>query len=116
PVDTSLTLLEGLQRHSSTCCVQVPRIKFGSGGYSETPRGLLIDNFITHQNFTSHQAIQKVMVNLEPTSTGFVSPKLRSMHNAEGCECHRLEDPEMRINHYLGSHGDHMTRLARYWK
>ncbi|CAM9223281.1 unnamed protein product [Hapterophycus canaliculatus] len=115
PVDTNSTILQSLENHSSSCCVLVPRIQYGSGGFSETPRGLVMENFLTHQAFNSKRVNQKVMVNLDPTESDNVAPRLRSMHNADGCVCHSLRIREMRINHYLGSHGGYVARLARYW-
>lgn len=29
---------------------QVKRVQYGSGGYRETPRGLILENFVTHAN------------------------------------------------------------------
>lgn len=53
--------------------------------------------------------LKQVMVNLEPTETGPVT-HLKSMHNAEGCQCHKPNRRDICINHYLGSHGDYMDR------
>lgn len=50
---------------------------------------------------------------------GVVEPPLRSMHNAEGCDCAGSKSggvSDLRINHYLGSIGDYMDRTTRYWE
>lgn len=49
------------------------------------------------------------MANLEPTESEKVF-HLKSMHNAEGCKCYMINREEIRINHYLGSHGDYVDR------
>lgn len=58
------------------------------------------------------------MVNLDPTepSRGVVVPQLPSVHNAKGCQCENARVETMRINHYLGSHEDYMTKTKRYWE
>ena len=58
------------------------------------------------------------MVNLAPTdpSLGVITPPLKSMHNAEGCECENVPVTEVRINHYLGSTEDYLARTKRSWK
>lgn len=63
----------------------------------------------------------QVMVNLEPTDPALGTAKLplKSMHNAQGCECHGKDHngvSDIRINHYLGSIGDYMDRTVRYWE
>lgn len=58
------------------------------------------------------------MVNLDPTEPwrGVVLPKLPSVHNANGCRCDNAPVETMRINHYLGSYEDYMTKTKRYWE
>ncbi|CAB1100831.1 unnamed protein product [Ectocarpus sp. CCAP 1310/34] len=55
-----------------------------------------------------------VVVNLTPTESDPVAPPLKSMHKAEGCECLDLKQGVL-INHYLGSRGDYLERVHRYW-
>ena len=61
-----------------------------------------------------------MVVNLDPTGPEEVKGPLKSMHNADGCECdsgmHTGGVMDLRINHYLGSIGDYMDRTARYWE
>lgn len=56
----------------------------------------------------------QVVVNLTPTESDPVAPPLKSMHKAEGCGCLDLKR-EVLINHYLGSRGDYLERVHRYW-
>ncbi|CAM9858714.1 unnamed protein product [Ectocarpus fasciculatus] len=114
PGDTSVTLYDALKKHESTCCAVVRRIQYGSGGHQEMPRGLVMDSFLAHQNDSSHHANPKVVVNLTPTESDPVAPPLKSMHKAEGCGCLDLKR-EVLINHYLGSRGDYLERVHRYW-
>ncbi|CAM9845951.1 unnamed protein product [Ectocarpus sp. 6 AP-2014] len=114
PRDTSITLFDALNKHESTCCALVRRIQYGSGGHDEMPRGLVMDSFMAHQNDSSHHGNPKVAVNLTPTESHPVAPPLKSMHKAEGCECLDLKQ-EVLINHYLGSRGDYLERVHRYW-
>eukprot|EP00903_Cladosiphon_okamuranus_P007790 g7539.t1 len=121
PLDTDLTILQALDHHQEACCLLVKRLQFGSGGHDETPRGLMLEEFLMHNGFTGGNGNAKVVVNLDPTQPelGTVQPPLKSMHNAEGCKCHGQEDngvSDLRINHYLGSIGDYMDRTVRYWE
>eukprot|EP00903_Cladosiphon_okamuranus_P007792 g7541.t1 len=121
PLDTSQTILQALNHHKETCCLVVKRIQYGSAGHDEMPRGLMLEEFLMHNGFQSGNGIAKVVVNLDPTQPelGTVKPPLKSMHNAEGCECEGKKEngvSDLRINHYLGSIGDYMDRSARYWE
>eukprot|EP00903_Cladosiphon_okamuranus_P020329 g18652.t1 len=109
PVNTNLTILHALEQHHDICCTLVHRIQFGSSGFHDMPRGLMIEKFLLHQPLASHKANPKVMVNLEPTESEDVF-HLKSMHNAEGCQCLLTHWGDIRINHYLGSHGDYVER------
>ncbi|CAM9556159.1 unnamed protein product [Ectocarpus sp. 4 AP-2014] len=112
PRDTNITLFDALNKHESTCCALVRRFQYGSGGHDEMPRGLVMDSFMAHQNYSSPNP--KVVVNLTPTESDPVAPPLKSMHKAEGCKCLDLKQ-EVLINHYLGSRGDYLERVHRYW-
>ncbi len=60
-----------------------------------------------------------MVINLDPSGPEKFQGPLKSMHNAEGCECdgvHVGGSPDLRINHYLGSIGDYMDRTLRYWE
>eukprot|EP00752_Nemacystus_decipiens_P002031 g1946.t1 len=87
----------------------VQRFQYGSSGFIEMPRGLMMETFLRHQKAASPKKNPKVMVNLEPTESQPVS-HLRSMHNAAGCQCPLVHRDEIRINHYLGSRGDYVER------
>ncbi|CAM9190329.1 unnamed protein product [Pylaiella littoralis] len=116
PEDTSLTILQALEKHNHTCCALVPRVQYGTSGYETMPRGLVEEVFLAHECSKSDPVNPKVMVNLDPTDKDHpVSPHLKSMHKAKGCVCADHQHSNMRINHYLGSRGDYIDRLKRYW-
>ncbi|CBJ32491.1 glycosyltransferase [Ectocarpus siliculosus] len=123
PSDTSLNIRDALEKHHRTCCALVSRVQYGSAGHDEMPRGLLLENFLMHSHPGPQfgNGLAKVMVNLDPSEpeVGVVEPPLRSMHNAEGCDCAGSKFggvSDLRINHYLGSIGDYMDRTTRYWE
>ncbi|CAM9979334.1 unnamed protein product [Ectocarpus sp. 6 AP-2014] len=123
PSDTSLNIRDALEKHHRTCCALVSRVQYGSAGHDEMPRGLLLENFLMHSHPGPQfgNGLPKVMVNLDPSEpeVGVVEPPLRSMHNAEGCDCAGSKPggvSDLRINHYLGSIGDYMDRTTRYWE
>ncbi|CAM9189158.1 unnamed protein product [Pylaiella littoralis] len=116
PEDTSLIILQALEKYNGTCCAQVPRVQYGTSGYQEMPGGLLQEVFLAHESRDSRHALPKVMVNLDPTDKDHpVLPNLHSMHSATGCKCVDQRFSNMRINHYLGCRGDYVDRLSRYW-
>ncbi|CAM9694352.1 unnamed protein product [Ectocarpus fasciculatus] len=120
PVDTSITISQALDKHSSTCCVRVPRVTYGAGGHYEMPQGLLLEIFLDHapvHDFKKNR-LPKVMVNLDTTqpSLGQATSYLKSMHNGQGCVCDVIPVGEIRINHYLGSLGDYREKTKRYWQ
>eukprot|EP00752_Nemacystus_decipiens_P002030 g1945.t1 len=114
PVETGLTIRQALDKYRAIRCTRVQRFQYGSSGFNEMPRGLMMETFLRHQKAASPKKNPKVMVNLEPNKSQPVS-HLRSMHNAAGCQCPLVDSDEIRINHYLGSRGDYVERLSRYW-
>ncbi|CAN0142574.1 unnamed protein product [Ectocarpus sp. 12 AP-2014] len=120
PVDKSVTIAQALDKHSSTCCVRVPRVTYGAGGHDEMPQGLLLEIFLEHAHLHDFKRnrLPKVMVNLDTTQPllGQATSRLKSMHNGQGCQCDVIPVDEIRINHYLGSRGDYLGKTKRYWQ
>ncbi|CAN0160707.1 unnamed protein product [Ascophyllum nodosum] len=124
PANNSQALFDALRPFDAYCCRQVNRIQYGSAGYRETPRGLTIENFLTHAKDKAWRAnrLPKIVLNVEPTSPelGTVSPPLSSMHGVKGspggCTCKIIGLSTVRINHYLGSVGDFVDKTRRYWQ
>eukprot|EP00752_Nemacystus_decipiens_P008848 g7896.t1 len=71
-VNTTKSLSEVLATQSTTCCLKVPVVQHGTSGFSKNPRGLLLENFLTHADPASIDlnGPPKVVLNLRTSVSG----------------------------------------------
>ncbi|CAM9129242.1 unnamed protein product, partial [Discosporangium mesarthrocarpum] len=113
------TIGEVLKKHSSTCCMQVSRVQYGSMGHINPPQGLITDSFLMHAapGAPIPYHFPKVVANLRPLRPKMGKfGRLKNPHATDDCPCDTPLVSDIRVNHYLMSKADFVAKTKHYWE
>ncbi|CAM9477808.1 unnamed protein product, partial [Ectocarpus sp. 8 AP-2014] len=132
-------LPEALEARSTTCCLQVSTVQHGTSGFSKSPRGLLLENFLTHADPTSPElnGPPKVFLRFRDDASGTASESSGEdvnppvsvssflggggggggggvMEMREGCRCEEAGVGDFAVRRYPMTREDVAARGMRY--
>ncbi|CBN78982.1 hypothetical protein Esi_0158_0032 [Ectocarpus siliculosus] len=129
-------LPEALESRSTTCCLQVSTVQHGTSGFPKSPRGLLLENFLTHADPTSPElnGPPKVILRFRDDASGTASESSGEDVNPpvsvssflgdgdgggvtemrEGCRCEEAGVGDFAVRRYPMTREDVAARGRRY--
>ncbi|CAM9392310.1 unnamed protein product, partial [Ectocarpus fasciculatus] len=122
-------LPDALEARSTTCCLKVSTVQHGTSGFSKSPRGLLLENFLTHADPASPElnGPPKVVLKLRNGANGTASASSSEdinlpvssvgggvMEMGEGCRCEEAGVADLAIRRYPLTREDVAAKERRY--